>query len=89
MNDKKLRTVKAIQNNEVMAVEYTGAINGGIEIADLYEEVAAFINPEIVNGVKKMLKVNFLFYPTSIFDSASFHFYNCFCFHRTSQYTIS
>ncbi len=53
MNDKKLRTVKAIQNNEVMAVEYTGAINGGIEIADLYEEVAAFINPEIVNGVKK------------------------------------
>ena len=68
-----------------MAVEYTGAINGGIEIAELYEEVAEFIHP----GVIKMLKSKFSFYPTSIFDSASFPFNNCFCFHRTSQYTLS
>ncbi|MFJ5792043.1 ABC transporter substrate-binding protein [Lysinibacillus sp. NPDC097162] len=51
INDKKLQNIKAIQNKDVMVAEYTGAINGGIELADLYEQVAKFIHPDVFVGV--------------------------------------
>lgn len=47
LNDEKLQNVKAIQNKDVMVTEYTGAISGGIEFADLYEKVAEFIHPDV------------------------------------------
>ncbi len=47
LNDEKLQNVKAIQNKDVMVAEYTGAISGGIELADLYEQVAEFIHPDV------------------------------------------
>lgn len=50
INDKKLQNVKAIQNKDVMVAEYTGAISGGIELADLYEQVAEFIHPDVFVG---------------------------------------
>ncbi|MBP1989748.1 ABC transporter substrate-binding protein [Paenibacillus eucommiae] len=50
LTNEKLQNVSAIKTGNVMVAEYTSAINGGLQLADLYEDVAAFIHPELFGG---------------------------------------
>ncbi|WP_258959299.1 ABC transporter substrate-binding protein [Paenibacillus tyrfis] len=45
-----LRNVTAIKNKQVMVADYTNAIRGSLGLADLYEDVARFIHPELFRG---------------------------------------
>lgn len=45
--NERLQNVNAIKTGNVMDVGYTSSINGGLELVNLYEEVAAFIHPEL------------------------------------------
>jgi len=36
-----------------MVAEYTNSVNGGLQLADLYEDVATFIHPELFGGKEK------------------------------------
>jgi iron complex transport system substrate-binding protein len=45
-----LKNVTAIQTGNVMVVDYTNAIRGSLELADLYEDVAEFVHPELFKG---------------------------------------
>ncbi|OZI10327.1 iron ABC transporter substrate-binding protein [Bacillaceae bacterium SAS-127] len=45
LGDKQLKNVNAIKNNDVLVVDYTNSVNGSPEIANLYEDVAKFIQP--------------------------------------------
>ncbi|WP_019424588.1 ABC transporter substrate-binding protein [Paenibacillus sp. OSY-SE] len=47
ISNERLQNVSAIKTGNVMVAEYTSAINGGLQLADLYEDVAAFIHPEL------------------------------------------
>lgn len=47
LSNKRLQNVSAIKSGNVMVAEYTSAINGGLQLADLYEDVAAFIHPTL------------------------------------------
>lgn len=50
LKNPRLKNVTAIQTGNVMVVDYTNAIRGSLDLADLYEDVAAFIHPELFNG---------------------------------------
>ncbi|RAV18715.1 ABC transporter substrate-binding protein [Paenibacillus contaminans] len=50
LSNDSLQNVSAIKTGNVMVAEYTSAINGGLQLADLYEDVAAFIHPELFGG---------------------------------------
>ncbi|MNO27421.1 corrinoid ABC transporter substrate-binding protein [compost metagenome] len=51
LSNERLQNVSAIKSGNVMVAEYTSAINGGLQLADLYEDVAAFIHP-VLFGAK-------------------------------------
>ncbi|MFW5435825.1 ABC transporter substrate-binding protein [Paenibacillus apiarius] len=48
--NEKLKNVDAIKTGNVMVADYTNAIRGSLQLADLYEKVAAFIHPELFSG---------------------------------------
>lgn len=50
LSNDRLKNVNAIKTGNVMVVDYTNAIRGSLELADLYDKVAAFIHPEIFGG---------------------------------------
>ncbi|MCC2250292.1 hypothetical protein JUJ52_09975 [Virgibacillus sp. AGTR] len=47
MADKRLAKIDAIKDKEILVEEYTSAINDGLELGDLYEDVAKFIHLEL------------------------------------------
>ncbi len=53
LSNERLKNVSAIKTGNVMVAEYTNSINGGLQLADLYEDVAAFIHPELFGGKEK------------------------------------
>ncbi|MBU5591604.1 ABC transporter substrate-binding protein [Clostridium sp. MSJ-4] len=50
LSNERLQNVNAIKTGNVMVAEYTSAINGGIELVNLYEDVAEFIHPKLFGG---------------------------------------
>lgn len=50
LGNPSLKNVTAIQKGNVMAVDYTNAIRGSLDLADLYEDVAEFVHPELFKG---------------------------------------
>jgi len=50
LTNERLKNVQAIKTGNVMVADYTNAIRGSLQLADLYEEVAAFIHPEWFGG---------------------------------------
>ncbi|MCG7409251.1 ABC transporter substrate-binding protein [Paenibacillus sp. ACRRX] len=50
LSNDRLQNVEAIKKGNVMVVDYTNAIRGSLQLADLYEDVAAFIHPEQYGG---------------------------------------
>jgi iron complex transport system substrate-binding protein len=48
--NERLQNVTAIKSGNVMAADYTNAIRGSLELANLYEDVAEFIHPELFGG---------------------------------------
>lgn len=50
LNNPTLRSVTAIKNGDVMVADYTNAIRGSLELADLYEDVATFLHPDLFGG---------------------------------------
>jgi len=47
LNNSNLKNVTAIKTGSVMVADYTNAIRGSLNLADLYEDVAEFIHPEL------------------------------------------
>lgn len=47
LSDPALKNVAAIKSGDVITVDYTNAIRGSTELADLYEQVANFVHPEL------------------------------------------
>jgi len=47
LNNSSLKNVTAIKTGSVMVADYTNAIRGSLNLADLYEDVAEFIHPEL------------------------------------------
>ncbi|WP_349947517.1 ABC transporter substrate-binding protein [Lacrimispora sp. BS-2] len=45
--NSSLKNVTAIKKGNVMVVDYTNAIRGSLDLADLYEDVAEFVHPEL------------------------------------------
>ncbi|AUJ24320.1 ABC transporter substrate-binding protein [Virgibacillus dokdonensis] len=52
LGDKQLKNVHAVKNKDVLVVDYTNAVNGSPEIANLYEDVAKFIQPKQFSGAE-------------------------------------
>lgn len=50
LSNPRLKNMKAIQTGNVMVADYTNAIRGGLQLTDLYEEVARFVQPELFGG---------------------------------------
>ncbi len=50
MQNPMLRNVAAVQTGDVITADYTNAIRGSLDLADLYEEVARFVHPELFKG---------------------------------------
>ncbi|MCU6792380.1 hypothetical protein OB236_09590 [Paenibacillus sp. WQ 127069] len=50
LSNDRLKNVNAMKTGNVMVADYTNAIRGSLELADLYDKVAAFIHPEIFGG---------------------------------------
>lgn len=46
LQDPKLKNAIAVQNGAVETVDYTTAVRGGLDLADMYRNVAEFIHPE-------------------------------------------
>uniref|UniRef100_UPI0006D13694 ABC transporter substrate-binding protein n=1 Tax=Clostridium sp. NkU-1 TaxID=1095009 RepID=UPI0006D13694 len=47
LGNSSLKNVTAIKEGNVMVVDYTNAIRGSLDLADLYEDVAEFVHPEL------------------------------------------
>lgn len=47
LRDPRLKNVTAIRNGDVMTADYTTSIRGSLELADLCEEIAAFVHPDL------------------------------------------
>ncbi|WP_313583556.1 ABC transporter substrate-binding protein [Lacrimispora sp.] len=47
LNNSSLKNVTALKTGSVMVADYTNAIRGSLNLADLYEDVAEFIHPEL------------------------------------------
>ncbi|WP_282935190.1 ABC transporter substrate-binding protein [Paenibacillus sp. RC67] len=50
LSNQKLQNIQAIKTGNVMVADYTNAVRGSLQLADLYEDVAAFIHPELFGG---------------------------------------
>ncbi len=50
LNNPGLKNVAAIKSGNVIIVDYTNAIRGSLDLADLYEDVAEFVHPELFKG---------------------------------------
>ncbi|MBE6035302.1 MAG: iron ABC transporter substrate-binding protein [Clostridiales bacterium] len=50
LNNPSLKNVSAIKSGNVIIVDYTNAIRGSLNLADLYEDVAEFVHPELFKG---------------------------------------
>lgn len=50
LSNPRLKNMKAIQTGDVMVADYTNAIRGGLQLTELYEEVAQFVQPELFGG---------------------------------------
>ncbi|WP_313131732.1 ABC transporter substrate-binding protein [Anaerocolumna sp.] len=50
LDNPSLKNVTAIQTENVMVADYTNAIRGSLDLADLYEDVAEFVHPELFKG---------------------------------------
>lgn len=53
ISNERLKNVNAIKTGNVMVAEYTNSVNGGLQLADIYEDVATFIHPELFGGKEK------------------------------------
>ncbi|MFJ2918250.1 ABC transporter substrate-binding protein [Streptomyces sp. NPDC087307] len=47
LRDPRLKNVTAIKNGDVMIADYTTAIRGSLALADLCEDVAEFVHPDL------------------------------------------
>jgi iron complex transport system substrate-binding protein len=47
LENSSLKNVTAIKTANVMVVDYTNAVRGSLDLADLYEDVAEFVHPEL------------------------------------------
>ncbi|WP_053956375.1 ABC transporter substrate-binding protein [Inediibacterium massiliense] len=47
LDNSSLKNVTAIQKGNVMVADYTNAVRGSLDLADLYEDVAEFVHPEL------------------------------------------
>ncbi|MGW6324571.1 ABC transporter substrate-binding protein [Streptomyces sp. NPDC055100] len=47
LRDPRLKNVTAIRNGEVMIADYTTSIRGSLALADLCEDIAEFIHPDL------------------------------------------
>lgn len=50
LDNPSLKNVTAIQTGNIMVADYTNAIRGSLDLADLYEDVAEFVHPELFKG---------------------------------------
>ncbi|MFI9629058.1 ABC transporter substrate-binding protein [Streptomyces sp. NPDC052042] len=47
LRDPRLKNVTAIRNGDVMIADYTTSIRGSLALADLCEEIAVFVHPDL------------------------------------------
>ncbi|MFF2961835.1 ABC transporter substrate-binding protein [Streptomyces sp. NPDC057963] len=47
LRDPRLKNVTAVKNGDVMTADYTTAIRGSLALADLSEDIAAFVRPDL------------------------------------------
>ncbi|MEW9054115.1 MAG: ABC transporter substrate-binding protein [Neobacillus sp.] len=47
LDNSSLKNVTAIKKGSIMVADYTNAIRGSLGLADLYEDVAEFVHPEL------------------------------------------
>lgn len=52
ITNPKLANLAAVKNDEILVVDYTNAIRGSLDVADLFKAVAEFVQPSIFGNAK-------------------------------------